>query len=118
MSNVYGIDSHGNTIIVGELDSSLVMTEDKPAGSAVRRTKTKEQFVGESFEDKKARLTGKKKKKKDVKEDGKPGDPNPKGDEDAITDPDNETPVGIGNTAKDKKKKTTASECGGSKKKR
>lgn len=117
MANIYGIDSNGMTVVVGEMDDSNIKNISDAEHKPVVRS-TKETVVGESFEAKKARLANKKKKKKDVKESSKPEGSTPEGDEDAIMDPDNETPVGVGNTAQDKKKKKgTASECSGRKKK-
>lgn len=126
MANIYGINANGKTAVVGEMDDSLLVGiggEASGCGKSKKGemsgcgSKKKKKSAGESFEAKKAKLTGGKKRKKNVKEDTKPGKGTPEGDEDAITDPDNETPVGIGNTAKDKKKKGTASEACGSKKK-
>lgn len=109
MANIYGINESGKTTVVGEMDDAMLVSmageSDACGGAGGTTKKKKKKAAGESFEAKKSKLTGgKKKKKKDVKEDGKPGKGTPEGDEDAITDPDNDTPVGVGNTAKDKKK--------------
>lgn len=125
MANIYGTTANGATVIVGEMDDSVMEgIASEACGSSKKGEmsncgggkKKKKRACGESFESKKARLVGGKKMSK------KPGKGTPEGDEDAITDPEEGTPGGIGNTAKDKgtskkKKKGTASESCGSKKK-
>lgn len=120
MRSIYGTDAKGNTTIVGEMDDSVLAGiagessgcggKKKAGESSMGKSKKKKKRGNtDSFEARKAKLVTK-----------KPGKNTPQGDEDQITDPDNNTPAGIGNTAKDKKKGKSAGEssgCGGKKKK-